>query len=86
MQTNSLKSGTKISVYTADGQTLLYSYTVTAGGTATTPSNSPQLYDSNVEQGTFPNTGNIPWQKGGPMYIDYGTPPDRLGAMHFDIW
>ncbi|KDF01489.1 hypothetical protein Y900_021780 [Mycolicibacterium aromaticivorans JS19b1 = JCM 16368] len=83
VQTNSLKSGTKISVYTADGQTLLYSYTVTAG-TATTPSNSPQLYDSNVEQGTFPNTGNIPWQKG-PMYIDYGT-PDRLGAMHFDIW
>ncbi|AQT79420.1 hypothetical protein B1R94_09290 [Mycolicibacterium litorale] len=77
--TTSLKPGTRVSVYTADGLTLLYTYVITAG----TESNSPILYNSDTALGTYPNTGNIPWQLG-PMYIDYGT-PDRLGAMYFDI-
>ncbi|WP_445166074.1 PecA family PE domain-processing aspartic protease [Mycolicibacterium sp. Dal123E01] len=79
----SLKPGTKVSVYTADGLTLLYTYTITAG-TDTTSSNSPQLYSSDTDNTAAPNTGNIPWQKG-PMYIDYGT-PDRLGATYFDFF
>ncbi|OYN75221.1 PecA family PE domain-processing aspartic protease [Mycolicibacterium sphagni] len=75
-QTQSLKPGTKVSVYSADGQTLLYAYTITN-------SNSPVLYDE-ATSSSLPNTGMIPWQLG-PMYIDYGT-PDRLGATDFDYF
>ncbi len=64
-------------MYSADGQTLLYTYVV--NGT-----NSPALYDEVTQTGTKPNTGRIPWNLG-PMYIDYGT-PDRLGATHFDYF
>jgi hypothetical protein len=71
-----LKPGTKVSVYSADGQTLLYSYVI--NGT-----NSPALYSDDLP-GTKPNTGRVPWNLG-PMYIDYGT-PDRLGATHFDYF
>ncbi|WP_445166076.1 PecA family PE domain-processing aspartic protease [Mycolicibacterium sp. Dal123E01] len=71
-----LKPGTKVSVYTADGQTLLYTYVVNGN-------NSPAIYPDS-ETGTRPNTGRIPWNLG-PMYIDYGT-PDRLGATHFDYF
>jgi len=66
-------SGTKISVYTADGQTLLYSYT-TAG------SNSPTV----VGDGDLMNTGYIPFQQG-PVYINYAA-PDRIGSTDFAIW
>lgn len=65
-----------MSVYTADGLTLLYTYVV---GTK----NSPNIYPVTATISN-PNTGNIPFQLG-PVYIDYGT-PDRLGAMHFDVW
>lgn len=76
-QGRKLKPGTRVSVYTADGLTLLYTYVV---GT----NNSPDIYNSETATQSRPNTGNIPFQLG-PVYIDYGT-PDRLGAMHFDIW
>ena len=72
-----LKPGTKVSVYTADGQTLLYTYVIT-------DSNSPRVYDEVAEPGTLPNSGVIPWQLG-PVYLDY-SPPNRLGATHFDYF
>ncbi len=70
----SLKPGTRVSVYTADGQTLLYSYTIT-------DSNSPVLYDDSTASTSRPNTGNIPFQLS-PIYLDYGA-PDRLGSTNF---
>lgn len=73
---NKLKPGTRVSVYTADGLTLLYTYVVNG-------KNSPSLFDGDTA-GTRPNTGRIPWDLG-PMYIDYGT-PDRLGATNFDFF
>ena len=69
----SVPSGTKISVYTADGQTLLYSYT-------TVGNNSPTV----VADGDLMNTGYVPFKQG-PVYIDY-TPPDRIGSTNFVIW
>jgi hypothetical protein len=68
----SVPSGTKISVYTADGQTLLYSYT-------TGPYN-PEV----VGDGDLMNTGYIPFQQG-PVYINYAA-PDRIGSTDFAIW
>jgi len=65
--------GTKISVYTADGQTLLYSYTTI--GTAT-----PTV----VPDGSLMNTGYAPFQQG-PVYINYAA-PDRIGSTDFAIW
>ena len=65
--------GTKISVYTADGQTLLYSYTTI--GTAT-----PTV----VPEGSLMNTGYTPFQQG-PVYINYAA-PDRIGSTDFAIW
>jgi hypothetical protein len=65
--------GTKISVYTADGQTLLYSYTTI--GTAT-----PTV----VPDGSLMNTGYTPFQQG-PVYINYAA-PDRIGSTDFAIW
>ena len=69
----SVPQGTKISVYTADGQTLLYSYT-------TIGNNSPEV----VGDGDLMNTGYTPFQQG-PVYIDY-TPADRIGSTNFVIW
>ena len=66
-------SGTKISVYTADGQTLLYSYTTI--GTA-----RPTV----VPDGSLMNTGYTPFQQG-PVYINYAA-PDRIGSTDFAIW
>ncbi len=65
--------GTKIAVYTADGQTLLYSYTTI--GTA-----SPTV----VPAGSLMNTGYAPFQQG-PVYINYAA-PDRIGSTDFAIW
>ena len=69
----SVPSGTKISVYTADGQTLLYSYT-------TNGSDSPEV----VGDGDLMNTGYTPFQQG-PVYINYAA-PDRIGSTDFAIW
>ena len=69
----SVPSGTKISVYTADGQTLLYSYT-------TNGSDSPTV----VGDGDLMNTGYTPFQQG-PVYINYAA-PDRIGSTDFAIW
>ena len=66
-------SGTTISVYTADGQTLLYSYTTI--GTA-----RPTV----VPDGSLMNTGYTPFQQG-PVYINYAA-PDRIGSTDFAIW
>lgn len=71
-----LKPGTTVSWYTADGQTLLYTYVVTAD-------NSPRVYGA-AETGTLPNTGVIPWRIG-PVYLDY-SPSNRLGATAFDYF
>ncbi|MCX6485015.1 MAG: PecA family PE domain-processing aspartic protease [Mycobacterium sp.] len=68
----SVPSGTKISVYTADGQTLLYSYT--------TGLYNPEV----VGDGDLMNTGYIPFQQG-PVYINYAA-PDRIGSTDFAIW
>ncbi|BBZ39431.1 hypothetical protein MCNS_24940 [Mycobacterium conspicuum] len=65
----SVPPGTTISVYTSDGNTLLYSYTTTAG-------NSPT-----VVSGDQMNTGNEPFALG-PVYISYS--PSGVGATVFD--
>jgi hypothetical protein len=70
---NSVPTNTKISVYTADGQTLLYSYN-------TIGSNSPTV----VDDGALMNTGYIPFQQG-PVYINYAA-PNRIGSTDFAIW
>ena len=70
---SSVPVGTKISVYTADGQTLLYTYT-------TSGANTPQV----VGDGSLMNTGYIPFQQG-PVYINYSA-PDRIGSTDFAIW
>jgi hypothetical protein len=65
-------SGTKISVYTADGETLLYSY-------------STGLYNPEVVgNDDLMNTGYTPFQQG-PVYINYAA-PDRIGSTDFAIW
>ena len=69
----SVPTNTKISVYTADGATLLYSYN-------TVGSNSPTV----VDDGALMNTGYIPFQQG-PVYINYAA-PDRIGSTDFAIW
>ncbi len=65
-----LPSGTRISVYTNDGQTLLYSYT-------TSGSERPTVITD-----TLLNTGNEPFQQG-PIYIDY-SPSNGIGSTSFD--
>ena len=65
--------GTKISVYAADGTTLLYSYTTTA-------LNTPYV----VADGDLMNTGYTPFQQG-PIYINYAA-PNRIGSTDFAIW
>ena len=69
----SVPTNTKISVYTADGATLLYSYN-------TVGSNSPTV----VDDGALMNTGYIPFQQG-PVYINYAA-PNRIGSTDFAIW
>jgi hypothetical protein len=58
-------------VYTADGQTLLYSYTVVGGYAAPTV----------VSDDSLMNTGYTPFQQG-PIYIDYSY-PGRIGSTNF---
>jgi len=70
---SSVPVGTRISVYTADGQTLLYSYT-------TSGANTPQV----VGDGSLMNSGYTPFQQG-PIYINYSA-PDRIGSTDFAIW
>ena len=71
----SLPAGTKISVYTADGATLLYSYT-----TQSAPRDTPV-----IETGLF-NTGNAPFAQG-PIYLNYGfDDPYGIGSTDFSIW
>jgi hypothetical protein len=68
---SSVPAGTKISVYTADGQTLLYSYTVLSSNAAPTV----------VPDDFLMNTGYMPFQQG-PVYIDYSY-PGRIGSTNF---
>jgi hypothetical protein len=62
-------AGTTISVYTSNGQTLLYSYT-------TTGTDGPS-----VTTGNGMNTGYIPFEEG-PVYI--GESPPGFGTTTFD--
>ncbi|MDA2951180.1 MAG: PecA family PE domain-processing aspartic protease [Actinomycetota bacterium] len=72
---SNLPAGTKISVYTADGSTLLYTYT-TQSGVRGTPV---------IETGLF-NTGNAPFAQG-PIYLNYGfDEPYGIGSTDFSIW
>jgi hypothetical protein len=66
-------ANTKIDVYTADGSTLLYSYT-TKGGTSATPF---------ITSGLF-NTGNAPYAQG-PIYLNYAA-PNKIGSTDFSIY
>lgn len=66
-------SGTKISVYTADGQTLLWSWTT-----------SGQRSPTAVPDGSLFNTSVTPFQQG-PVYLNYAA-PDRIGSTDFAIW
>ncbi len=67
-------AGTKVDVYTADGATLLYSYT-TQSGAAATPF---------IDTGLF-NTGNAPYQKN-PIYLNYAATPYGIGSTDFSIY
>lgn len=70
---DSVPSGTKISVYTNDGSTLLYSYTVNS-------SNAPDVIDA----GELMNTGYFAFIKT-PVYINYATSaaPGRIGSTDY---
>lgn len=72
--TEGLPSGTVISVYTADGETLLYSYTVNATNAPTEVSNAsrPDYFNTGVE--AFLS---------GPVYVDFSA-NDGNGATHYD--
>jgi hypothetical protein len=63
-----LPAGTVISVYTSDGQTLLFQYTSTTAHPVTVG-------------GTVMNTGNIPFENG-PVYISEN--PSGSGTTTFD--
>lgn len=62
-------AGTTISVYTSDGQTLLYSYTTTA-------TNTPF-----VTSGGVMNTGHVPFAQQ-PIYVSYS--PTAIGTTTFN--
>lgn len=70
---SSVANGTKISVYTADGATLLYSYTVTS-------SNAPDVVDA----GDLMNTGYMAF-KNSPVYINYAAnaAPGGIGSTDY---
>ena len=65
-----LPAGTPIAVYTADGHTLLYSYTTTAFN-APSVTSDPDL-----------NTGYTPFQQG-PVYVEIGD-AGGIGTTNFD--
>ncbi|WP_167096906.1 PecA family PE domain-processing aspartic protease [Mycobacterium sp. DL592] len=67
---STVPAGTTISVYTADGSTLLYSYTTTSYGSPTV-----------ISTGLI-NTGYFAFQQG-PVYINYAA-PDLIGSTDFD--
>lgn len=67
-------AGTQIDVYTADGVTLLYSYT-TKGASAPT---------TFIDSGLF-NTGNAPYAQN-PIYLNYATTPYGIGSTDFSIY
>jgi hypothetical protein len=71
---DTVPAGTEIDVYTADGMTLLYSYT-TQSGDATTPF---------IDAGLF-NTGNAPYAQN-PIYLNYGATPYGIGSTDFAIY
>jgi hypothetical protein len=68
--TGDLPAGTRISVYTSDGSTLLYSYTTTAFNTPAVTSDDAL------------NTGYMPFQRG-PVYIGF-TDSSGEGTTSFD--
>lgn len=69
-------AGTKISVYTGDGQTLLYSYTTNSANGPTIVPDDPLGMDV--------NTGNIPFGQQ-LIYTDYSSTWYPNGATVFDI-
>jgi hypothetical protein len=69
-------AGTKISVYTQDGQTLLYSYTTTVNNGPTVVFDDPLGMDV--------NTGYIPFSQQ-LIYTDYSAATYPNGATVFDI-
>ncbi len=72
---SNLPAGTVIDVYTADGATLLYSYTTQSGQRGTPV----------IAAGLF-NTGNAPFAQS-PIYLDYGfDEPYGIGSTDFSIW
>jgi hypothetical protein len=71
---NDVPAGTKIDVYTADGTTLLYSYTAQSGDSAT----------PFIDEGLF-NTGNAPYAQN-PIYLNYGATPYGIGSTDFSIY
>lgn len=69
---STVPAGTKISVYTADGSTLLYSFTTTSYGSPTV-----------ISTGLI-NTGYYAFQQG-PVYINYAyNNPYGIGSTDFD--
>lgn len=73
--TTDVPAGAKIDVYTADGTTLLYSYTTQSGEKAT----------PFIDAGLF-NTGNAPYAQN-PIYLNYGTVPyTGIGSTDFSIY
>lgn len=73
---DTVPAGTKISVYTQDGQTLLYSYT-------TTSANGPYIVPDDPF-GMDVNTGYIPFNQQ-LIYTDYSAATYPNGATVFDI-
>jgi hypothetical protein len=75
-----LPAGTRISVYAADGTTLLYTYFTQPG----TPSNPG--YGTPVIADGFMNSGNGPFAQG-PIYLNYGYDDSYgIGSTDFAIW
>ena len=72
---STVPAGTKISVYTQDGQTLLYSYTTDSANGPTIVANDPLGMDV--------NTGNIPFGQQ-LIYTDYSSSTYPNGATVFD--
>jgi hypothetical protein len=70
-----LPDGTTVQVYSADGSTLLYSYTVNS---ATAGSLSPSVVSGD---GATMNTGNIPFAQQ-PVYISYTNGSTIFGGSN----
>ena len=69
-----LPAGTVISVYSADGGTLLYTFTTLSGDRATP-----------VIASGLMNTGNAPYAQN-PVYMNYAGPGGGIGSTDFSIW